>query len=104
MAQQEQTYGSTEELTHEIYMDPPRYAVYLHNDDYTTMDFVVNVLENIFHKPQAEAFVIMRQVHEKGKGVCGVYTREIAEARVSMVRDLAEANGFPLLCTMEKED
>jgi ATP-dependent Clp protease adaptor protein ClpS len=100
---QHQNQSSTKESILTIPAEPPRYAVLLHNDDYTTMDFVVGILENIFHKPHPEAMRIMKRVHEKGSGVCGVYTQEIAEARVVMVRSLAEANDFPLLCTMERE-
>ena len=98
-----QNQSSERETILTVLTEPPRYAVLLHNDDYTTMDFVVGILESVFHKPYPEAMRIMQLVHEKGVGVCGVYTHEIAEARVSMVRKLAEANDFPLLCTMEKE-
>jgi len=100
---QRQDQSSAEESTVTAHTEPPRYAVVLHNDDYTTMDFVVEVLETIFHKPLPEAVRIMRQVHEKGAGICGVYTREIAEARVALVLSRAEAEGFPLLCTLERE-
>ena len=82
--------------------DPPMYRVLLHNDDYTTMDFVIMILEKIFRKSASEATQIMLQVHRRGAGVCGVYPHEIAETRVEQVRQLAEGNGFPLLCTMEE--
>lgn len=83
--------------------EPSMYRVLLHNDDYTTMDFVVMVLEKIFHKTLAEAEAIMLAVHEKGSGVCGVYPKEIAEFRVAQVHSRANEAGFPLRCSMEKE-
>ena len=82
--------------------EPPMYRVFLHNDDYTTMEFVVAVLVDIFHKTAEEAADIMLSVHEKGIGQCGVYTLEIAETRVTRVRLRARQAGFPLKCTMEK--
>ncbi|MBI5102275.1 MAG: ATP-dependent Clp protease adaptor ClpS [Nitrospirae bacterium] len=82
---------------------PPVYKVYLLNDDYTTMDFVVHVLEKIFHKNPVEATQIMLYVHKKGRGLAGTYERQIAEAKTSAVQRLAEDNGFPLKCEMEKE-
>jgi ATP-dependent Clp protease adaptor protein ClpS len=83
--------------------EPDMFRVMLHNDDYTTMDFVVMILEEIFHKSSEESVAIMMSVHEKGMGVCGVYPREIAEFRVGQVTSRAQAAGFPLRCTMEKE-
>ena len=82
---------------------PRRYRVLLHNDDYTTMDFVVMVLEEIYRKPANEAMRIMLNVHEKGIGQCGVYTAEIAETKVKTVHTLARDNGYPLRCSMEPE-
>jgi len=82
---------------------PPLYKVYLLNDDYTTMDFVVYILETIFHKLPAEALEIMLHVHKRGIGLAGVYTREIAETKVDAVHGLAHENEFPLQCIMEKE-
>lgn len=83
--------------------EPSMYRVLLHNDDYTTMDFVVMVLTQIFRKSVEEAETIMLAVHEKGKGVCGVYPKEIAEFRVGQVHRRANEAGFPLRCSMEKE-
>lgn len=83
---------------------PPRYRVLLHNDHFTTMEFVVNILEAVFHKQPHEAEMIMRHVHERGIGICGIYSREIAEARVALVTRLAREHEFPLLCTMEREE
>ena len=82
---------------------PSLYRVFLMNDDYTTMEFVIHVLEEIFHKPPAEATQIMLHVHKNGKGLAGVYTREIAETKIETVHELAQQNGFPLKCAMEKE-
>ncbi len=82
---------------------PPMYKVILHNDDYTPMDFVVEILMKIFHKSEQEAHEIMWTVHTKGKGVCGVYVKEIAQTKVHQVRINARSNGFPLLATMELE-
>lgn len=82
---------------------PPMYRVLLLNDDYTPMDFVVDVLRTVFHKSPAEAERIMLNVHEKGSGLCGIYTFETAETKVSRVRTKAKSAGFPLRCTMEPE-
>lgn len=82
---------------------PSLYRVFLLNDDYTTMDFVVYILEKIFHKPLVEATQIMLHVHKNGRGLAGVYTREIAETKVDAVHGLAQKSGFPLKCGMEKE-
>ncbi|HEX5110824.1 MAG TPA: ATP-dependent Clp protease adaptor ClpS [Vicinamibacterales bacterium] len=83
---------------------PPRlWRVLLHNDDYTTQEFVVWVLESIFRKERAEAFDIMMRVHRTGMGIAGVYTHDVAETKVKTTRQLAEENEFPLLVTMEME-
>lgn len=83
---------------------PHLYRVYLLNDDYTTMDFVVYVLMTIFDKPKVEATSIMLHVHRHGKGLAGVYTKEIAETKVYQVETLARSHGFPLKCIIEKDD
>ena len=98
-----QTGGELLERTKQETKKPELYRVLLINDDYTTMDFVVEVLESIFHKQPAEAFRIMMAVHTQGKGLCGVYPHEVAETKVAAVIELARANGFPLLATMEPE-
>ena len=82
---------------------PRLWRVLLHNDDYTTQEFVVWVLETIFHKPPAEAFDIMMSVHRSGMGIAGIYTHDVAETKLKTTRDLAEAHEFPLLVTMEPE-
>ncbi len=92
-----------EERVRQQAKEPSLYKVILLNDDYTTMEFVVHVLETVFNKPVAEATRIMLNVHKKGSGLCGVYIREIAETKVAAVRDLAVKNAFPLKCVMEKE-
>jgi len=92
-----------EEKVRQDIVEPPLYKVILLNDHYTTMDFVVHVLETVFHKQLAEATGIMLNVHKKGAGLCGLYAREIAETKVAAVRDLAAKNAFPLKCIMEKE-
>ncbi|CAM5790566.1 ATP-dependent Clp protease adapter ClpS [Castellaniella caeni] len=80
---------------------PPMYQVVLLNDDYTPMDFVVHVLQQVFHKGGEEAERIMLQVHHKGRGVCGIYTRDVAATRVDAVMRLAHADQHPLQCLME---
>jgi ATP-dependent Clp protease adaptor protein ClpS len=82
---------------------PSLYKVLLLNDDYTPMEFVVHVLQKYFGKSHDEAERIMLHVHQKGVGVCGVYTFEIAETKVTQVMDFSRANNHPLQCTMEKE-
>ncbi len=85
-------------------LDTPRmYKVILHNDHYTSMDFVIKVLIEIFHKNNLEAQRIMINIHEKGKGLCGIYTYEIAATKVEQVTKLARAHEFPLLATLEEE-
>ena len=81
---------------------PPLFRVVLHNDDYTTMEFVVQVLESIFLMHPAEAFRVMMQVHHNGRGVCGAYPLEIAETKVGLVHGLARERGFPLRASVEE--
>jgi ATP-dependent Clp protease adaptor protein ClpS len=82
---------------------PSLYRVLLLNDDYTPMDFVVYVLERFFNKAHEEANRIMWHVHQKGVGICGVYTYEVAETKVAQVMNFARQHQHPLQCTMEKE-
>jgi ATP-dependent Clp protease adaptor protein ClpS len=83
--------------------EPPMYKVMLLNDDYTTMEFVVEVLVYVFQKSAEQATQIMLNVHRSGVGVCGIYPLEIAETKVDTVLSLARENGFPLKCIMERE-
>jgi len=82
---------------------PAMYKVFLLNDDFTPMEFVIHILQRYFHKTLDEATTIMLHVHQKGLGLCGVYTYEIAETKVTQVLALAEKHQHPLQCTMEKE-
>ena len=96
---------SKEEVESEVELrEPPLYRVILHNDDYTTMDFVIEVLETIFLKTREEAIDLMLKVHHEGKAVCGVYTFEIAETKAEQVKQLARQNSFPLLATIEIDE
>lgn len=97
------TDGEILERTRQETRKPDLYKVLLLNDDYTTMDFVVEVLESVFNKQPAEAFRIMMAVHTQGRGLCGVYTHEVAETKVETVMELARDNGFPLRAAMEPE-
>jgi ATP-dependent Clp protease adaptor protein ClpS len=82
---------------------PKRYHVFFHNDDYTTMEYVVDVLRRFFHKTETEALHIMLTVHKKGKAIAGVYPRDVAETKVAEVIQDARDNGHPLLLTAEPE-
>ena len=97
---------SQEEILEEIdekTTEPPMYKVLLHNDDYTTKAFVVEILVAIFNKSIDEATGLMWQVHRNGIGVCGIYPYELAETKINLVTMTARENGFPLKATMEKE-
>lgn len=83
--------------------EPPMYKVLLHNDDYTSKEFVVQVLVAIFHKSTEEAMNLMWHVHKNGRGVCGVYTYDVAETKVNTVTAVARENGFPLRTSIEEE-
>lgn len=82
--------------------EPTRYHVTLLNDDYTTMEFVVHVLESVFHKTPAQAYGIMMRVHTQGRGRCGTYTHEVAETKAAATRTLAAQAGFPLQAVLEE--
>ncbi|MFT5661361.1 MAG: ATP-dependent Clp protease adaptor protein ClpS [Sulfurimonas sp.] len=82
---------------------PTKYMVFILNDDYTSMEFVVEILMSIFHKTSQEAESIMIEVHKKEKGLCGIYSHEIAETKVMQVAKKSKNNGFPLKATMEEE-
>jgi len=95
--------GGTETLGRPKTKRPPLWKVVLHNDDYTTMEFVVEILVRFFHKTHAEATRIMLLVHTRGRGVAGIYTRDVAETKVSQVMEHARESGMPLKLTMEPE-
>ncbi len=82
--------------------EPPLYRVVLINDDYTPMEFVVDILQSVFGMERTRATQVMLEVHTKGKGVCGVYNFEIAETKVAQVMGIAKQHQHPLLCTMEE--
>ncbi len=84
--------------------EPKMFRVLLHNDDYTSMDFVVDILVGIFHKTHAQAEQIMLQIHQKDKAICGVYSFEIAQTKVEQVKAKAKESKFPLLATFEEEN
>jgi ATP-dependent Clp protease adaptor protein ClpS len=94
--------GGMDEEVQENVKEPPMFKVLLLNDDYTTMEFVVEVLMGVFAKTLEAATEIMLNVHQKGIGVCGVYPLEIAETKVDTVHSLAKERGFPLRCTLEE--
>jgi ATP-dependent Clp protease adaptor protein ClpS len=81
---------------------PPMYQVVLMNDDYTPMEFVVSVLETFFAMDRQKATQVMLHVHTRGKGICGIFTREVAETKVTQVNEFSRSHQHPLLCTMEK--
>lgn len=96
-------FGDVLTETETVLEKPKLFRVLLHNDNFTTMEFVVFVLEHVFRRPAEEAFAIMIAVHEKGIGVAGVYPYEIATAKADKTTNLARAREFPLLCTVEPE-
>jgi ATP-dependent Clp protease adaptor protein ClpS len=105
MGQKEKTsapQGETATATRPKVAQPPVFKVLLHNDDYTTMEFVVHVLQKFFQKSLEDATQIMLHVHHKGMGVCGLYPFEIAETKVVQVVDYARKNEYPLQCTLEE--
>ena len=106
MTDQNQHYeeeGGTTTIEKKKVQLPRKYKVLLHNDDYTTMEFVIFILQNVFHKSLMEAEEIMLAVHRTGVGVCGVYTHEIAESKAKKVERLAREHSHPLLCSIEPE-
>lgn len=94
--------GAVRERQEQKLATPKLYRVVLLNDDYTTMEFVVAVLEDVFQKSPAEAFRLMMQVHTQGRAVCGAYTYEVAETKAARVRELAQQDGFPLQALLEE--
>lgn len=98
----EQFDGQIKEKVREEVKEPDMYRVLLLNDDYTTTDFVVEILVSIFHKPPIEAAKIMMDVHKKGKGVVGLYTHDIAATKIAQVHQFAKEREYPLKCVMER--
>jgi ATP-dependent Clp protease adaptor protein ClpS len=94
--------GGVSTLTRPRVREPSLYQVILLNDDYSTMDFVVHVLEVFFHKSQEEATRIMLNVHQEGRGACGLFPYDVAATKVVQVNDYAHKNEMPLKCVMEK--
>lgn len=94
--------GTATIIKHKIEL-PKKYKVLLHNDDYTTMEFVIYILQGVFHKTIDEAEKIMMEVHKNGIGLCGIYTFEIAESKAKKVERLAREHSHPLMCTIEPE-
>ncbi len=95
--------GGVLEKTRDLTKRPELYRVVLHNDDYTAMDFVIDILEAIFGKSPAEAYRVMMHVHQTGVGIAGIYTHEVAETKVAEVQDLAKEAGYPLRASFEEE-
>ena len=104
MARQVKEGGQTLTRKRAKVLEPAMWKVLLHNDDYTTQEFVVFLLKSVFRKPEAEATAIMLAVHRAGVGLAGSYTRDVAETRAERGRQLAEREGFPLLLTVEADD
>jgi|SRR6185436_18135568 len=102
--EQGDTAVATDTRTRQKLQRPKLYKVLLHNDDFTTMEFVVAILISIFHKSETDATAIMLNIHRTGMGVAGVYSLEIAEAKVSETMAAAEEAEYPLLCTLEPDD
>jgi len=96
------THGQVLSRVEKKIKEPSLYKVLLHNDDYTTMDFVIMILETVFHKGRAEATRIMLNVHQQGIGVAGLFPYEIAETKAATVHGLARKNEFPLRCSLER--
>ena len=103
MAPERKTGDGVLEDTRQKTKQPTLYKVLLLNDDYTTMEFVIQILEGIFHKTPSAAYGIMMQVHTEGRGICGAYSYDVAETKVATTQELAQKAGFPLQATLEEE-
>ena len=95
--------GAVKEKSRDAVAKPPKYKVVLYNDDYTPMEFVVALLEQVFKKSPVEANAMMLKIHRSGRGVAGTYTLDVAETKVATVHGLAEKNGYPLRAGVEEE-
>ncbi|MBE0596005.1 MAG: ATP-dependent Clp protease adaptor ClpS [Desulfuromonadales bacterium] len=102
MSREQTPSGETRVKSRSQISPPPLFKVLMHNDDYTTMDFVVQMLEAVFHKSPTEAHRIMLNIHVTGIGMCGTFPWEIAETKVNRVHLLARESGFPLRCSLEE--
>ena len=100
--EQNEHHGNVAEALEPALKEPPLYQVVLLNDDYTPMEFVVRILEGFFSMGREKATKVMLQVHKNGKGVCGVYTRDVAETKVALVNQYAREHQHPLLCDLEE--
>ncbi len=100
----EQVHKTAAEVTEPQLKRPPMYQVFMLNDDFTPMDFVVEMLMLHFHKSAEEATAIMLKIHRQGKGLCGTYPRDIAESKIHIVEKTSRNQGHPLRCVMEKVD
>jgi ATP-dependent Clp protease adaptor protein ClpS len=94
----------TEEGVYAKVKKPKKYRVLMHNDNYSTWEFVIDVLKRVFYKSEQEAIDITSNIHYNGIGVCGIYPHEIAVMKVSQVHSMAKANGYPLKCTLEEDE
>ena len=103
MSQNPKSAGDTLTKESSKTKEPPLFKVILLNDDYTTMEFVISMLQNVFRKSQEEAQQIMMSVHQNGRGIAGIYVREIAETKIAIVQQLSRREEFPLKCIMEPE-
>ena len=93
----------TEHQTDIFIKEPPKYVVFMLNDDYATWDFCIYIITSVFHKTVQEADNITHDIHTKGKGLCGIYTYEIAETKALIVEKEARKDGFPMKCSIEEE-
>lgn len=99
----QETQGDVLTETRQKTERPRMFKVLLHNDDYTTMEFVVGILQRVFNRSMTDATQIMLSVHNQGRGVAGIFTAEVAETKIEIVHTMAQADGFPLKCSMEPE-
>lgn len=97
------TQGHTESSIKIDIRKPKKYMVIMHNDNYSTWEFVIDVLKRVFHKNEDEAVAITNSVHNNGSGICGIFSNEIAVMKIHQVHSMAKANGYPLRCTIEEE-
>jgi len=102
MAEHQRPDFDSDILLEEDLKEPRKFRVLMHNDDYTTMDFVILILVEVFRKTTQQATQIMLSIHEKGAGECGIYTAEVAETKIAIVRARAKDAGYPLKCSMEE--